>query len=162
MDEHDAEYAPKSPELTPIDSHDQGEPSVLHPQHQQYRRSAGSIQIPLTPGGEHILSSPWSTTPIQYTPNPQQSPHAFIYPPHSAMGRRAAKREFDDEEDYSPARTKREAVENGSSAPINPADIEVKTKFPVARIKRIMQADEEVGKVAQVTPVAVCKYHPPH
>ncbi|KAI9731254.1 MAG: hypothetical protein M1818_007879 [Claussenomyces sp. TS43310] len=35
--------------------------------------------------------------------------------------------------------------------------IEVKTKFPVARIKRIMQADEEVGKVAQVTPVAVSK-----
>jgi hypothetical protein len=32
----------------------------------------------------------------------------------------------------------------------------VKTKFPVARIKRIMQADEEVGKVAQVTPIAVC------
>jgi hypothetical protein len=35
---------------------------------------------------------------------------------------------------------------------------EVKTKFPVARIKRIMQADEEVGKVAQVTPVAVCTF----
>ncbi|KAF2674195.1 histone-fold-containing protein [Microthyrium microscopicum] len=35
--------------------------------------------------------------------------------------------------------------------------IEVKTKFPVARIKRIMQADEDVGKVAQVTPVAVAK-----
>jgi len=35
--------------------------------------------------------------------------------------------------------------------------IDVKTKFPVARIKRIMQADEEVGKVAQVTPVAVSK-----
>ena len=34
--------------------------------------------------------------------------------------------------------------------------IEVKTKFPVARIKRIMQADEDVGKVAQVTPTAVC------
>jgi hypothetical protein len=34
--------------------------------------------------------------------------------------------------------------------------IEVKTKFPVARIKRIMQADEDVGKVAQVTPIAVC------
>ena len=39
--------------------------------------------------------------------------------------------------------------------------IEVKTKFPVARIKRIMQADEDVGKVAQVTPTAVCKYCPP-
>lgn len=38
------------------------------------------------------------------------------------------------------------------------AGIEVKTKFPVARIKRIMQADEDVGKVAQVTPIAVCKY----
>lgn len=34
--------------------------------------------------------------------------------------------------------------------------IEVKTKFPVARIKRIMQADEDVGKVAQTTPTAVC------
>lgn len=38
--------------------------------------------------------------------------------------------------------------------------IEVKTKFPVARIKRIMQADDEVGKVAQVTPTAVCKSTP--
>jgi hypothetical protein len=27
----------------------------------------------------------------------------------------------------------------------------IKTKFPVARIKRIMQADEDVGKVAQVS-----------
>lgn len=33
--------------------------------------------------------------------------------------------------------------------------IEVKTKFPTARIKRIMQADEDVGKVAQVTPVVM-------
>ncbi len=39
--------------------------------------------------------------------------------------------------------------------------IEVKTKFPVARIKRIMQADEDVGKVAQVTPVVVGKSPPP-
>ncbi|KAL9053375.1 MAG: hypothetical protein Q9162_004816 [Coniocarpon cinnabarinum] len=35
--------------------------------------------------------------------------------------------------------------------------ITVKTKFPVARIKRIVQADDEVGKVAQSTPVAVSK-----
>jgi hypothetical protein len=39
--------------------------------------------------------------------------------------------------------------------------IDVKTKFPVARIKRIMQADEDVGKVAQATPTAVCKYSYP-
>ncbi|RAK96219.1 negative cofactor 2 transcription regulator complex subunit BUR6 [Aspergillus ibericus CBS 121593] len=41
--------------------------------------------------------------------------------------------------------------------PAPPAPVEVKTKFPVARIKRIMQADEDVGKVAQVTPIAVSK-----
>ncbi|KAF3938204.1 hypothetical protein ABW19_dt0203122 [Dactylella cylindrospora] len=35
--------------------------------------------------------------------------------------------------------------------------VNIKTKFPVARIKRIMQADEDVGKVAQVTPVIVSK-----
>lgn len=35
--------------------------------------------------------------------------------------------------------------------------IDVRTKFPVARIKRIMQADEDVGKVAQATPTAVGK-----
>ena len=51
-------------------------------------------------------------------------------------------------------------------ARINPhPGVVIKTKFPVARIKRIMQADEDVGKVAQVTPVIVCKYrlcHIPH
>ena len=44
-----------------------------------------------------------------------------------------------------------------STIPIIPNNIDVKTKFPVARIKRIMQADEDVGKVAQATPTAVCK-----
>lgn len=33
----------------------------------------------------------------------------------------------------------------------------IKTKFPVARIKKIMQADEDVGKVAQVTPIVVSR-----
>jgi hypothetical protein len=48
---------------------------------------------------------------------------------------------------------------NGGGSALGPSQgMEVKTKFPVARIKRIMQADEEVGKVAQVTPVAVCKF----
>ncbi|KAH7001939.1 hypothetical protein EDB80DRAFT_66180 [Ilyonectria destructans] len=46
-------------------------------------------------------------------------------------------------------------------APPPPAPIiepsPVRTKFPTARIKRIMQADEEVGKVAQQTPIAVGK-----
>lgn len=31
------------------------------------------------------------------------------------------------------------------------------TKFPMARIKKIMQKDEEVGKVAQATPILISK-----
>jgi hypothetical protein len=44
----------------------------------------------------------------------------------------------------------------GSTLPANVNDIVIKNHFPVARIKRIMQADDDVGKVAQVTPVVVC------
>lgn len=39
----------------------------------------------------------------------------------------------------------------------NTDHINIKNHFPVARIKRIMQADDDVGKVAQVTPVVVSK-----
>jgi hypothetical protein len=45
----------------------------------------------------------------------------------------------------------------GSMLPANVDDIVIKNHFPGARIKRIMQADDDVGKVAQVTPVVVCK-----
>lgn len=31
------------------------------------------------------------------------------------------------------------------------------TRFPVARIKKIMQKDDEVGKVAQATPIVISK-----
>jgi histone H3/H4 len=31
------------------------------------------------------------------------------------------------------------------------------TRFPAARIKKIMQADEEVGKIAMATPVLISK-----
>ncbi|KAF2728711.1 histone-fold-containing protein [Polyplosphaeria fusca] len=48
-------------------------------------------------------------------------------------------------------------AENGATTLAGTEHIEVKTKFPVARIKRIMQADDDVGKVAQVTPVVVSK-----
>ena len=46
----------------------------------------------------------------------------------------------------------------GKAAPGVEEGINVTTKFPVARIKRIMQADEDIGKVAQVTPTAVCMF----
>lgn len=55
-------------------------------------------------------------------------------------------------------KTKRQRIEEACDKPAPGVEegVEVKTKFPVARIKRIMQADEDVGKVAQVTPTAVC------
>lgn len=79
-----------------------------------------------------------------------------------------------EEEDFTPEvpakakgvgrKSKKQKVEEeicAKPAPGVEEGIEVKTKFPVARIKRIMQADEDVGKVAQVTPTAVCKFaHP--
>lgn len=49
-----------------------------------------------------------------------------------------------------------------STLPPNTDNITIKNHFPVARIKRIMQADDDVGKVAQVTPVVVCKFCPAH
>lgn len=71
----------------------------------------------------------------------------------------------DEDDDWTPEpstrgsgrKSKRVKTEEVGLAPGVAEGIEVKTKFPVARIKRIMQADEDVGKVAQVTPVAVCK-----
>lgn len=30
-------------------------------------------------------------------------------------------------------------------------------RFPVARLKKIIQADEDIGKVAAATPIAVCE-----
>lgn len=47
----------------------------------------------------------------------------------------------------------------GGTLPSNAGDINITVHFPVARIKRIMQADDDVGKVAQVTPVVVCEYY---
>jgi hypothetical protein len=74
----------------------------------------------------------------------------------------------DEDEDWMPEsstrastrKSRRTEMEQVGLAPGAAEGIEVKTKFPVARIKRIMQADEDVGKVAQVTPVAVCKSPP--
>ena len=68
------------------------------------------------------------------------------FPPESAppkQGRQSKKQKVEDV-----CNTPAPGVEEG---------VDVRTKFPVARIKRIMQADEDVGKVSQVTPTAVCK-----
>ena len=156
----DAGWAPKSPDLTA--HYAANEP--VHPQHQAYR---GSISY----------TSPTSSPPIYGKP-------ALSMP-------RGVKKESDDDDtydvDYTPdvsvksekAKGKRAKDPNntgavaGSTALPGTEHINITVHFPVARIKRIMQADDDVGKVAQVTPVVVCKflillsspirrfYHPP-
>ena len=52
----------------------------------------------------------------------------------------------------------RDALAAQCAAPLTTVMVKRSTtsKFPIARIKRIMQADEDVGKVAQATPVVIC------
>ncbi len=84
----------------------------------------------------------------------QAAPSSFAdpYPPQSIP--QAVKAEPEAESSMPPRRSA------AAAEPAPPPEMmysPVKTKFPTARIKRIMQADEEVGKVAQQTPIAVGK-----
>lgn len=140
------DYAPQSPDLSGETPY---EPDAFHPQHQRYRASI-SVQSPYTPvDGPGRKSSYFG----------QQA--ALIAEQQAQL----KEEEMADDDDYVPdskplpaSRSKRRAVKQEDVGNGSAAEIEVRTKFPVARIKRIMQADEDVGKVAQVTPVAVCKY----
>jgi hypothetical protein len=78
-------------------------------------------------------------------------------PPRRGRGRAKKAKEEDEYQDEDD-----EQLPQADSSNAAAGGVEVKTKFPVARIKRIMQADEDVGKVAQVTPVVVGEYPPPH
>ncbi|KAF2248308.1 histone-fold-containing protein [Trematosphaeria pertusa] len=79
------------------------------------------------------------------------------------MPRGVPKDESMHDADYIPdapakSRGKRKEGNGTGGAPPPAADsINITVHFPVARIKRIMQADDDVGKVAQVTPVVVSK-----
>ncbi|KAK5006883.1 hypothetical protein LTR28_005958, partial [Elasticomyces elasticus] len=117
--------------------------------------------------------SPHSSSPYQH-----QTANEVMPSPQRILSTRSKKRTSDDE--FMPDAPAAQITGRGRKVrtePANPATIEflpgsandkgvggtasegieVKTKFPTARIKRIMQADEDVGKVAQVTPVVVAK-----
>lgn len=156
MESTDALWAPQSPDLSSYHSADN---EVVHPQHQGYR---GSIS--------HVALSPPSSSPtLQHNPPPPFEPPQFASP---SMPRGLVKEESmqDADPEYTPdapekVRGKRKEG-NGTShaapdATTTTADgINITVHFPVARIKRIMQADDDVGKVAQVTPVVVCTWPP--
>ncbi|KAK4546527.1 hypothetical protein LTR36_001744 [Oleoguttula mirabilis] len=112
-------------------------------------------------------------TVLNYSPTsiPQQQP---VYTPQhrQPVMAPASRSKAQDEDDYMPdapitKRPRREQqhprahASNGGPPRTQAGDatlgVQLKTSFPVARIKRIMQADEDVGKVAQVTPHVVSR-----
>jgi len=166
MDEPDSTYAPQSPDLSAYHSSyavpEQQTPPSYYPHHQQspYQQQQYLLQQQPSP-----YEYPQFDNQIPQQPSYHESPSAMPAKngqtksehndgnwapgtgPSTGKGRRSKKAKLE-QEDYGAGGKLAPGVEEG---------IEVKTKFPVARIKRIMQADEDVGKVAQVTPTAVCK-----
>jgi Dr1-associated corepressor len=143
------------------------------PQQQQTHAQQGFWQAPaLTATAQERSAQGFSASIPQQQPE-HQSQHNM--PP--SRRKRGQTDENDDSGDieYAPgsantgtagaktSRKRKSASDQGWSVGRAPGDvgpslgIEIKTKFPVARIKRIMQADEDVGKVAQATPTAVCE-----
>ena len=165
MDDFEGSYAPQSPDLSGFQTFDDPDPfstSYYPPQQTSYQPQY--LQQPLN--HDPFMFDQTSLQHQQHPfPNPYQQP---IMPPMNGKPKSHAKSE---EDEFTPGlppkgrgpgrKPKKQKVEEEiceKPAPGIEEGIEVKTKFPVARIKRIMQADEDVGKVAQVTPTAVCKF----
>jgi len=166
----EATYAPQSPDLSGYYS-TPAQPDRVHPQHQQYRGSVSHIS-PFSSGEPQspyaaAQQSPPGAAAFNHHNAAQETPYLNRQTPY--MARHGVKHEADMDEEYVPSpgfhgsankKFKTDGGANPANGRIAPGvaeGIEVKTKFPVARIKRIMQADEDVGKVAQVTPVVVSK-----
>lgn len=142
----DSNWAPKSPDLS---SYHAEQDVPLHPQHQGYRGSVSHIDPYIAPSTSNPAFQ-------QYPPQPIQPAH---------MPRGVHKQESMQDADYTPDApepidaapdTEDNGTGPGSTLPPGAENIVIRNHFPVARIKRIMQADDDVGKVAQVTPVVVC------
>ncbi|KHE84722.1 hypothetical protein GE21DRAFT_1333978 [Neurospora crassa] len=104
---------------------------------QQQRLTRSQAQRPLQPLPSHTSN-----------PNPPPAPEQSNIQAASSVAAQTTNT-------MPPKRAVAQAAQQPQPSPIQPSL--VKTKFPTARIKRIMQADEEVGKVAQQTPIAVGK-----
>ena len=138
MEEPDGSYAPESPDLSAYHS------APVQPVHHSYAlRSNQSSATPsqrlfeTLPSNQRYGGAPSGQMPFS------EAPDAMEDGPTSGSPE--------------PRLLRKPSRRNQSEG-----EIDVKTKFPVARIKRIMQADEDVGKVSQVTPIAVCALWLPH
>lgn len=122
-------YQPPGPPQQDLFPHSSGPQQPYQVQQQQHH-----LQDPSQLPASAVFADPYPET-IQQPPPVEAAPPGANMPP-------------------------RKAAAAAEPAPPPPPIIDssmVKTKFPTARIKRIMQADEEVGKVAQQTPIAVGK-----
>lgn len=164
----DTSWAPQSPELSTPQPQPQP-PQPQPPQPQQPQQHPPQHAVPattaaaaaLTPSPHSFFSPPTSDPALQAHVQPLPPTVTSAY-----MPRRAPRAESLQDADYLPDAASLPALSdhgnNGlvagpPSLPPNTDNITIKNHFPVARIKRIMQADDDVGKVAQVTPVVVSK-----
>ncbi|KAI9812666.1 MAG: hypothetical protein M1826_002788 [Phylliscum demangeonii] len=139
MPDSDGDYAPESPDLTAdLDSHPP-ETSTYQPLGYTVRSAGSNPSVAAAPSRPPPPTIDHDDEPVKV-----HGPAAMGRGGGATNGRGGGRRK---------------AGKNAAAAAAPPAkkESEIKTKFPVARIKRIMQADEDVGKVSQVTPIAVAK-----
>ncbi|TKA82644.1 hypothetical protein B0A55_00739 [Friedmanniomyces simplex] len=152
-------YAPQSPDLSALQP--RSPDPRLQQQHYQHNRFGGAFS-----GGSGFAGAALSY-PTSAPPPEQHYDYNTLQPGMASYG---VKSEAD--HDYLPdapsargarkgaMQTARGSLSNGNGQQANTdptLGVTLKTSFPVARIKRIMQADEDIGKVAQVTPHVVSR-----
>lgn len=160
MDDSDATYAPQSPDLSAYNS----EYAPEYPTNPYYGQQPQNYAQPNQYQNQTSFLHQNNYDPNPFGVHPSQ-PVNHYQQPNMARGNRG--KYTAEDPDWAPENPPKAGSRDGKQlkveaecdrpAPGVEEGIEVKTKFPVARIKRIMQADEDVGKVAQVTPTAVSK-----
>ncbi|KAJ5668673.1 hypothetical protein N7462_009743 [Penicillium macrosclerotiorum] len=153
-------YRPRSPDFSSLPPH------TAHPPHTANANANANVVHPTQPYAplSPLAHRSYDASPFfssYQRPPSSRVPQQYVPPfqPFDDMARRSSRLQPAD------APVPEAPITMPTVAPMSDdllqtrpgAGIEVKTKFPVARIKRIMQADEDVGKVAQVTPIAVSK-----
>ena len=158
MDNPDNSYAPQSPDLSAYQSSYNTDipPATYYPQ----GPSPHQHPFPQPQNYGHISDSHSQMTSLPQPPHLNNTATMKTRRPRTESKQNNSDWMADRSSRPGPRRMRQPRIEEdcGLPAPGEIEGIEVKTKFPVARIKRIMQHDEDVGKVAQVTPTAVCKF----
>lgn len=149
MDDHShSSYAPRSPDLSAVG---------MQPQQSHVDLWGPPQTQPLPLGASKHEPLDFLPPPSAYPPPGQHSNDWFS--PAAAVPMHDPFADIPPQYQQTPLKLESKPAEPQVYKPF-PGELEgtvIKTKFPVARIKRIVQADEDVGKVAQVTPVVVSK-----